>query len=86
MEMDNAATSMETEETRPSYQVAIHMYSGKEIRFNADEFAMEREGGAVTKITWKFTPDMLQPGVCRPMLELLDYTRVEFVTVTVLRA
>lgn len=80
--METSDADKQEQSARPVYRVEIHLYSGKTLGFNAHKFEMERRGGTVTGLKWEFTSSMLQPGVYRPLLELLDTTRIEAVTVT----
>lgn len=66
----------------PIFRVEIHLYSGKTITFDATIFKMDRKGSTVTSFEWEFAPSMLQPGVRRPLLQLLDPSRIEAVEYT----
>lgn len=72
----------EPQAVAPIFRVEIHLYSGKTITFDATIFKMDRKGAAVTGFEWEFAPSMLQPGVRRPLLQLLDPSRIEAVEYT----
>lgn len=86
MDMENNDAAVVSEEKAPAvtpiFRVEIHLYSGKTITFDAVVFKMERRGETITGFEWELAPSVLQPGVRRPLLQLLDPTRIEAVEYT----
>jgi hypothetical protein len=83
---NEAAQAPEKGEGSRLFRVEVHLHSGKTVTFDAIKFDVETRGGKIVACEWEFTPRMSHPGVRRPMLDVLDFSRVEAVEITELLA